>query len=53
MGIFGFTYLVSQLKIIKNPDTLTRQEILAVGFWEYYRLFCKESFQDLKSLSTF
>ncbi len=32
LGIFGFTYLFSKLKIIKKPDNLSWNEIFAVGF---------------------
>jgi len=31
LGIFGFTYLATKLKIIQKPDTLTWQEVFAVG----------------------
>jgi NhaA family Na+:H+ antiporter len=32
LGIFGFTYLATKLNIIQKPDTLTWQEVFAVGF---------------------
>ncbi len=32
LGIFGFTYLFSKLKIIKKPNNLSWNEIFAVGF---------------------
>lgn len=32
IGIFGFTYLASKLKIAKKPDNLSWSEIFAVGF---------------------
>ena len=32
LGIFGFTYLFSKLKIIKKPHNLSWNEIFAVGF---------------------
>ena len=32
LGIFGFTYLFSKLKIVKKPDNLSWNEIFAVGF---------------------
>lgn len=32
IGIFGFTYLFSKLKIVKKPDNLSWNEIFAVGF---------------------
>ncbi len=32
IGIFGFTYIASRLKIIKKPDNINWSEILAVGF---------------------
>ena len=32
IGIVGFTYLLSKLKIIKKPDNISWFEILAVGF---------------------
>lgn len=32
IGIFGFTYLFSRLKIIKKPHNLSWNEIFAVGF---------------------
>ena len=32
IGIFGFTYLATKLKIVKKPDDLSWDEIMAVGF---------------------
>ncbi len=32
IGIVGFTYLLSKLKIIKKPDNISWFEIIAVGF---------------------
>ena len=32
IGIFGFTYLLTKLKIIKKPDNISWFEIIAVGF---------------------
>jgi NhaA family Na+:H+ antiporter len=32
IGIFGFTYLATKLKIITKPDNLSWAEIIAVGF---------------------
>jgi NhaA family Na+:H+ antiporter len=32
IGILGFTYLASKFKIVKKPDELSWDEILAVGF---------------------
>jgi len=32
IGIFGFTYLATKLRIVKKPDDLGWDEILAVGF---------------------
>lgn len=32
IGIFGFTYLATKLKIIKKPDNISWFEVLAVGF---------------------
>jgi len=32
IGIFGFTYLAEKLKIVKKPDDLSWEEIIAVGF---------------------
>jgi len=32
VGIIGFTYIISKLKIIKKPDDLSWSEIVAVGF---------------------
>jgi NhaA family Na+:H+ antiporter len=32
IGIFGFTYLATKLKIVKKPDGLGWNEIMAVGF---------------------
>lgn len=32
IGIFGFTYLVDKLKIVKKPNDLGWNEIIAVGF---------------------
>ncbi|WP_428026939.1 Na+/H+ antiporter NhaA [Arcobacter sp.] len=32
IGIFGFTYLATKLKIIKKPENISWYEILAVGF---------------------
>lgn len=32
IGIFGFTYLASKLKIIKKPDNISWREVIAVGF---------------------
>ena len=32
IGIFGFTYLLTKLKIIKKPDNISWFEVIAVGF---------------------
>ncbi|AXX95767.1 Na+/H+ antiporter NhaA [Arcobacter ellisii] len=32
VGIFGLTYLLTKLKIIKKPDNITWFEVIAVGF---------------------
>jgi len=32
IGIFGFTYLATKLKLVKKPDNLHWNEIIAVGF---------------------
>lgn len=32
LGIFGFTYLATKLKLVTKPDTLSWHEIVAVGF---------------------
>lgn len=32
VGILGFTYLATKLKIIKKPDNISWNEVLAVGF---------------------
>ena len=32
IGIFGFTYLATKLKIIKKPDNISWGEVVAVGF---------------------
>jgi Na+:H+ antiporter, NhaA family len=32
IGIFGFTYLATKLKIVKKPDNISWAEIFAVGF---------------------
>ena len=32
IGIFGFTYLANKLNIIKKPDNISWNEVLAVGF---------------------
>jgi NhaA family Na+:H+ antiporter len=32
IGIFGFTYLLTKLRIIKKPDNITWFEVIAVGF---------------------
>lgn len=32
IGIFGFTYLATKLKIIKKPENISWYEVLAVGF---------------------
>ena len=32
LGIFGFTYLATKLNLVTKPDTLSWNEILAVGF---------------------
>ena len=32
IGIFGFTYLATKLKIVKKPDNISWAEVIAVGF---------------------
>ena len=32
IGIFGFTYLATKLKIVKKPDNISWAEVVAVGF---------------------
>jgi len=32
IGIFGFTYLATKLKLVKKPDNITWNEVIAVGF---------------------
>jgi NhaA family Na+:H+ antiporter len=32
IGIFGFTYLATKLRLIKKPDNISWYEVLAVGF---------------------
>ena len=32
IGIFGFTYLLTKLKIIKKPENISWFEVIAVGF---------------------
>jgi NhaA family Na+:H+ antiporter len=32
IGIFGFTYLATKLKIVKKPENISWYEVLAVGF---------------------
>jgi Na+:H+ antiporter, NhaA family len=32
IGIFGFTYLAHRLKIVKKPDNISWNEVVAVGF---------------------
>ena len=32
IGIFGFTYLLTKLRIIKKPDNISWFEVIAVGF---------------------
>ena len=32
IGIFGFTYILTKLRIIKKPENISWYEVIAVGF---------------------